>query len=108
MHNLAAYVRDKLNHLDKEGITITDYARRRATLRQIDLSEMYLHLLNPNSLRWAERQHVRGEERFNCYFSHSNRRAIRIIIVFDDYDVTVINVIKLKRQWQQHLKQRNL
>ena len=101
MENFAHFVKEKLKGIDNNNIVLTDYARRRAAWRQINLAEVYNDLLNPVLLVWAERQEVEGEERFNCYFVR-NRSAYRCILAFENGKVKIINLIKLLK-WQKGL-----
>lgn len=101
--NQSHQVKERLKRVER--IVITDYARRRAAFRQIDLAEAAIELQNPINLAWAERQEEEGEERFNCYFTKSKRATLRLIIAFrDEKTITLINAIKIRTKWQKTLR----
>ena len=101
MKNIIYRVREILSRIEKGGIIITDYAKRNAGRRQINLSDVYDDLLHPARLTKAEIQYVDGEERFKCYFVHSKGLLLRYILTFENGKVKVINLIKERRRWRK-------
>ena len=97
MENEKSFIVQRLRLMKREEIEVSEYAKRRAAFRQIDLEDVYDNLLNPVRLQWVQRQEVNGEERFNCYFVYK-RRALRCVIKVEEEALRVINVIK-QRKW---------
>lgn len=104
--NYAHQVRERLSRIDKEDIIITEYAKRRASWRYVNLQDVSNDLLGPTKLVWAEKQEIRGEERFNCYFVYSKGMVFRYILIFENGKVKIINIIKVKQRWQRALVRR--
>ena len=99
--NAAHRVRGMLAKLTEEEIEFTDYAKHRASFRQIDLTEVTRLLIHPAQLVWAEPQWIRECERFNCSFVLSKHRVLRVIITFENTKLKVINFIKPRKKWQK-------
>lgn len=95
----------KLKNYSKEDIIITEHARVRAIVRNIDIEEVKENILNPEKLVYVETEKAerKEEEKYGCYFAYSENYCHKYIIVLNR-NLIIVTIISINRNWQRMIK----
>lgn len=106
--NCKEQVLERLAKVKREDIIITPHAGVRAAQRNIKMEDIYINLLNPSKLAFAEYEGESEDgKKYCCYFNTSKKRFNLYVIVINN-NVTVVTVFgankKLQRRAEKNAK----
>lgn len=97
--------KEKLKSYDKKHIFLTNHAKIRALMRNIDLEEVKNNIINPVKLVYFKEQKSEKEKeyKYECYFSYSKNYCHKYILTTNG-KVIIVTVISINRDWQRSIK----
>jgi len=98
-------LKQKLRSYKKSEIIITDHAKIRALVRDMDLNEVRENIINPEKLSaFKEVEAEKNNERkFECYFAYSKFYCHKYVLTVNG-KIIIVTIININRDWQKMIK----